>query len=262
MGGKSRASLRSVSLSSNDSPMDNTIKNVSVEVSGSSIQALTCLDEASDPSVRLDHLDDKGLIDPETFFSVSQTFSVIPLPREVQTTPDSDRAHFALQSRLNNAYLGFNPNDRRLLMQAVQYPPPDPFRFAFSSDIPDDGFPVHIVAADGKPVNDPNNAEREFPLVIRFLQESNSPGGIDESSPWTIDESWKQQLALISVLGEKELADEVATYGELGASGKGRSSLNNEVELAMVKEMSDSGDLEVAINALAEERDDGKTPPV
>ena len=233
------------------------IKKVSVEDSGPFIQALTCFGEGSELGVRLDRLNDRSLADPEKSFGPFRTFSLIPLPHEGQTAPDSGQVRFALQSQINKAYLGFNLNDRRLLMRLVQHPPPDSFRFAYSSNIPrhydDDGAPVHITAADGKPVNDPNNADREFSLFVRSFQEPNISR--------TIDESWKQQLALISVLGEKEPSDEPAAHIEMSGWGNGGSNFDNNAELAMVREMERTGDLRTAINALAEEKYDGYIPP-
>ncbi|KAI2465922.1 Alpha/Beta hydrolase protein [Annulohypoxylon bovei var. microspora] len=227
-----------------------TPRNVSIEVSGPLIQALAC-SNGTNPSVRLDRLDDKSLGDLESAFGPSRTFSLIPLS---QGGPD----RFALQSKYNNAYLGFDISDRRLMMRRVQFPPPDSFRFAYSSNIPhyydDDGAPVHIMAADAKPVHDPNDADTEFQLFVRSLQKT-TPAS-------TLDDSWKQQLALVSVLGEKESSDELAEYAEMramGGGGGGGSNLDNSAELAMVAEMQKTGDLRIAINTLAEEKYDDAT---
>ncbi|KAI1458229.1 Alpha/Beta hydrolase protein [Annulohypoxylon moriforme] len=228
-----------------------TPKTVSVEVSGPLIRALTCFN-GSDPGVRLDRLSDRSLENPESAFGLIRTFNLVPISQGSQS-------HFVLQSKFNNAYLGFNISDRRLIMRHVQFPPPDSFRFAYPPQIPhsydDDGAPVHIMAADAKPVKDPNNASIEFQLFVRSFQKP-TPAS-------TLDESWKQQLALISVLGEKESSDESDDHAEVRAFGGGGSDLDNSEQLAMVAEMQRTGGLRTAINTLAEEKyDDAKNQSV
>ncbi|KAI0883540.1 Alpha/Beta hydrolase protein [Annulohypoxylon maeteangense] len=224
-----------------------TPRNVSVEVSGPLIQALTCFN-GSEPGVRLDRLNDRSLENPDNSFGVTRTFNIVPIP-------NGGQGHFALQSKFNHAYLGFNVRDRRLMMRHVQFPPPESFRFAYSLKIPhcydEDGAPVHIMAADAKPVNDPNSASTEFQLFVRPFQ------GLTPAS--TVDESWKQQLALISVLGEKKSSDE-DEYSEVrGFGGGGSTDIDNSEQLAMVAEMQKTGDLRTAINTLAEEKYDDAT---
>ncbi|KUI64954.1 hypothetical protein VM1G_00570 [Cytospora mali] len=226
--------------------MDNAIKTVSVELSGPLLQVLTCFGQGSQPGVRLDHLDDSYLADPEKEIGLSRTFNL------VQTSSSNGQVHFTLQSQLNKTYLGFNASDRRLLVRSVPNPPPDSFRFAFSSSLPshyyNDGAPAHIVAADGKPVNDPSDAHREVSLFVRAFPEP-TPSG-------TIDDSWKQQLALISVLGEKDPDEEQVASFEASINGGGGSDLDNQSELDMVADMQRDGSLTVAINALAEQKYD------
>ncbi|KUI54369.1 hypothetical protein VP1G_01738 [Cytospora mali] len=232
--------------------MDNATKTVSVEISGPLLQALTCFSQGTQPGVRLDHLDDSDIADPEKEIGLSRTFNLVQLSQASQTSSDNGQAHFTLQSQLNKAYLGFNISDRRLVMRSVPNPPPDSFRFAFSSTLPshyyNDGSPAHIMAADGKPVNDPNNAHREVSLFVRSFPEP-TPSG-------TIDESWKQQLALISVLGEKDPDEEQAASIEASINGGGGSDLDNQTELDMVADMQKDGSLIVAINALAQQKYD------
>ncbi|KAI1213332.1 Alpha/Beta hydrolase protein [Annulohypoxylon truncatum] len=229
-----------------------TPKTVSVEVSGPLIQALTCFN-GSGPGVRLDRLSDRSLENKETAFGLIRTFNLVPIQQGGQD-------HFALQSKLNNAYLGFNISDRRLMMRHVQFPPPEYFRFAYPPNIPhsydEDGAPVHIMAADARPVNDPNNASTEFQLFVRSLQETTPASSVDES--------WKQQFALISVLGEKDSSNESDDHAEVMAfGGGGGSDLDNSEQLAKVAEMQRTGDLRTAINTLAEEKyDDSKNQSV
>ncbi|EDO02786.1 predicted protein [Sclerotinia sclerotiorum 1980 UF-70] len=89
----------------------------------------------------------------------------------------------------------------------MQYPPPSSFRFVFLSNTQssngDYDIPARFQAADGEPVNDPTEAGRQVQLFVRPFQQAPSR---------TIDESWKQQLALISVLGEEETSDEPAVH--------------------------------------------------
>ncbi|APA11769.1 hypothetical protein sscle_08g065390 [Sclerotinia sclerotiorum 1980 UF-70] len=213
----------------------------SVEITGSFIQALTCF---KDFDIRFERLGDRNSADLENLFSLNRTFDIIPSDADGQS-------YFVLQSCPNKAYLGFSSDHRRLLMRKMQYPPPSSFRFVFLSNTQssngDYDIPARFQAADGEPVNDPTEAGRQVQLFVRPFQQAPSR---------TIDESWKQQLALISVLGEEETSDEPAVHSGTRGLGGDKPNLDNQSELDMVSEMIRTGDLSDAIDALAEQKYD------
>ncbi|KAF7869618.1 hypothetical protein EAF04_004402 [Stromatinia cepivora] len=226
--------------------MDNKIK-CSVEVTGPFIQALTCFMKRSNPGVRLERLSNRVSTDLETLFGPYRTFNMIPTLNQ-----DADgQSYFVLQSCFNQAYLGFSSDNRRLLMRRMQYPPPSSFRFVFPSNTNsgyDDGVSARFEATDGEPVNDPIEADRQVQLFVRSFQQA--------IPSRTIDQSWKQQLALISVLGEEDTSDEPAVHSGTRALGSSESNLDNQSELEMVSEMIKTGDLNDAIDALGEQKYD------
>ncbi|UZP32449.1 hypothetical protein NXS19_000265 [Fusarium pseudograminearum] len=225
------------------------LTDVSIEASGPTPLVLTC--ERQGGNVRFDIASEKESQQPNILYPISKTFSLVALSVESSLERHTSETQFVLQSRLNQEYLGYALNDRRLLTRPMQFPPPENFRFRYQSkhacDYHDVNAPAHVVAADGKQVCDPGHGGKDISLFVRFLKE--------KDQPFSVEDSWKQQSAAISAIGDYEEDGDDFPYSDDArppASVLGGSRLDNSIPLGLARKMKQNGDLWKALDLLSE----------